>query len=40
MRAIATMDRREFLNASGVLTGLIAAGSPLALLAPSARLGH
>jgi hypothetical protein len=27
--------RRDFLGASGVLTGLIAAGSPLALLAPS-----
>jgi hypothetical protein len=29
------IPRREFLAASGVLTGLIAAGSPLALLAPS-----
>jgi hypothetical protein len=29
------IPRREFLGASGVLTGLIAAGSPLALLAPS-----
>jgi hypothetical protein len=29
------MPRREFLGASGVLTGLIAVGSPLALLAPS-----
>ncbi|HTV79877.1 MAG TPA: twin-arginine translocation signal domain-containing protein [Steroidobacteraceae bacterium] len=28
------IPRREFLGASGVLTGLIAAGSPLALLAP------
>ena len=27
--------RREFLGASGVLTGWIAAGSPLALIAPS-----
>lgn len=27
--------RRDFLGASGVLTGFIAAGSPLALLAPS-----
>jgi hypothetical protein len=30
-----SIPRREFLAASGVLTGLIAAGSPLALLAPS-----
>jgi hypothetical protein len=29
------IHRRDFLEASGVLTGLIAAGSPLALLAPS-----
>ena len=29
------IPRREFLGASGVLTGLIATGSPLALLAPS-----
>jgi PAS domain-containing protein len=29
------IPRREFLGASGVLTGLIAAGSPFALLAPS-----
>src|ERR1700733_15355298 len=29
------IPRREFLAASGVLTGLIAAGSPLALIAPS-----
>jgi hypothetical protein len=29
------MPRREFLGASGVLTGLLAAGSPLALLTPS-----
>jgi hypothetical protein len=29
------MDRREFLGATGVLTGVLAAGSPLALLAPS-----
>ena len=28
------IPRREFLGASGVLTGLIAAGSPLALLVP------
>jgi hypothetical protein len=30
-----TMARREFLQSTGVLTGLLAAGSPLALLAPS-----
>ena len=35
MNATATMDRREFLGATGVLTGVLAAGSPLALLAPS-----
>jgi hypothetical protein len=35
MRANATMDRREFLGATGVLTGMLAAASPLALLAPS-----
>ena len=29
------IPRREFLGASGVLTGLIAAGSPLALMVPS-----
>jgi hypothetical protein len=29
------IPRREFLGASGVLTGLIAVGSPLALLVPS-----
>jgi hypothetical protein len=29
------MDRRGFLGATGVLTGVLAAGSPLALLAPS-----
>jgi hypothetical protein len=29
------IPRREFLGASGVLTGLIAVGSPLALLTPS-----
>jgi hypothetical protein len=34
MRVIATMDRREFLGATGVLTGVLAAGSPLALFAP------
>jgi hypothetical protein len=30
-----TTARREFLRVTGVLTGLLAAGSPLALLAPS-----
>src|SRR5476651_2638336 len=35
MRATASMDRREFLGATGVLTGMLAAGSPLALLVPS-----
>jgi len=30
-----TMGRRDFLGVTGVLTGLLAAGSPLALLAPS-----
>lgn len=29
------MDRREFLSATGVLSGVLAAGSPLALIAPS-----
>jgi hypothetical protein len=29
------MRRRDFLKTTGVLTGLLAAGSPLALLAPS-----
>jgi hypothetical protein len=29
------VPRREFLQVTGVLTGLLAAGSPLALLAPS-----
>ncbi len=29
------VGRREFLGATGILTGLLAAGSPLALLAPS-----
>jgi hypothetical protein len=29
------VDRRSFLKTSGVLTGVLAAGSPLALLAPS-----
>jgi len=35
MRTTATIDRREFLGATGVLTGLLAASNPLALLAPS-----
>ena len=35
MRASAIMGRREFLGATGVLTGVLAAGSPLTLLAPS-----
>jgi hypothetical protein len=35
MAANATIDRRQFLGATGMLTGLLAAGSPLALLAPS-----
>jgi len=30
-----SLDRRDFLQATGVLTGLLAAASPLALLAPS-----
>lgn len=35
MTAKPLIPRRDFLGASGVLTGLIAAGSPLALLVPS-----
>ena len=35
MTATTLIPRREFLGATGVLTGLLAAGSPLALLAPS-----
>src|ERR1700734_2403343 len=35
MSADATMDRRKFLGVTGVLTGVLAAGSPLALLAPT-----
>ncbi len=35
MTAKTLIPRREFLGASGVLTGLIAVGSPLALIAPS-----
>src|SRR5882672_1669465 len=29
------LDRRQFLKTTGLLTGLVAAGSPLALIAPS-----
>ena len=29
------LDRREFLKTTGVLTGLLAAGSPWSLLAPT-----
>jgi len=35
MKPNATLDRREFLGATGMLTGILAAGSPLALLAPN-----
>ncbi|MGA8707340.1 MAG: twin-arginine translocation signal domain-containing protein [Steroidobacteraceae bacterium] len=35
MNANSTMDRRRFLGATGVLTGVLAAGSPLVLLVPS-----
>jgi len=35
MKPNATMDRREFLGATGLLTGVLAAGSPLALFVPS-----
>jgi hypothetical protein len=35
MKANASVDRREFLGVTGVLTGLLAVSSPLALLAPS-----
>jgi hypothetical protein len=35
MNSNATMDRREFLGVTGLLTGVLAAGSPLALLVPS-----
>ena len=34
MKAKTSMDRREFLGATGVLTGMLAVGSPLALFAP------
>ena len=35
MRSIAPLARREFLKSTGVLSGFLAAGSPLALIAPS-----
>jgi hypothetical protein len=35
MNPNATMDRREFLGATGLLSGVLAIGSPLALFAPS-----
>jgi hypothetical protein len=35
MSPIGIADRRDFLKVTGVLTGWLAAGSPLALLAPS-----
>ena len=35
MRPTGVADRRDFLKVSGVLSGWLAAGSPLALLAPS-----
>ena len=36
MKPALLLHRREFLKAStGVLTGIVAAGSPLALIAPS-----
>lgn len=35
MKATNTTGRREFLQATGVLTGVLAAGSPWAMLAPS-----
>lgn len=35
MQRESSTGRREFLRTGGVLTGLLAAGSPLALLAPS-----
>lgn len=34
MKADVSIDRREFLGITGLLTGVLAAGSPLALLAP------
>lgn len=35
MKSAYTLQRREFLKVTGVLTGVLAAGSPLALLAPT-----
>ena len=35
MKPAHTLQRREFLKATGMLTGVLAAGSPLALLAPT-----
>ena len=35
MRPDGVADRRDFLKVTGVLTGCLAVGSPLALLAPS-----
>jgi hypothetical protein len=35
MRSKGVADRRDFLKVTGVLTGCLAAGSPLALLAPA-----
>lgn len=35
MAALATISRRELLKSTGVLTGWVVAGSPLALIAPS-----
>ena len=35
MKPTFVLQRREFLKSTGVLTGLLAAGSPLALIAPS-----
>jgi hypothetical protein len=35
MKATTTLDRREFLGATGVLTGWLAAGSPLLGLVPA-----
>lgn len=35
MAALATISRRELLKSTGVLTGWVVAGSPLALIAPA-----
>lgn len=35
MRATNSIARREFLKSTGILTGILAAGSPLMLLAPT-----